>query len=297
MAKALVTGSRGFVAGYLIDHLRELGHDVQGFDLKNGDDFRDYEAVRTAIDRYRPDWIFHIGAQAFVPESFIDPYRAFDTNTIGSLNILEAVRRLGLKTTIHLAGSSEELGDTPTEGFITEESVPNPQSPYAIAKLAMTHLGLLYADAYDMDIVVTRTFNHTGPGRGEMYAESSWAKQIVEIERGTRRALEHGNLLPYRNYTDVRDIVKAYVKAIALPPGLYNICSDQNVQMKDVLNELVKMTKTEIIAVELQSLHRPADFSFKPPTAKKFQNLTGWQPTISLKQSLEDILKEWRLKL
>lgn len=288
-----ISGSEGFVASHLTEHLKELGHEIKGFDLKNGQDFRDYEQVRTSIDAYRPDCIFHIGAQAFVPESFIDPYRAFEINTIGSLNILEAVRRLGLKTRIHLAGSSEELGDGGMD-LVDEHALPNPQSPYAIAKLAMTHLGLLYAEAYGMNVVVTRTFNHTGPGRGEMYAESAWAKQIVEIEQGTRGALEHGNLMFYRNYTDVRDIVKAYAIAITLPSGLYNVCSDQTVQMKDVLKELVNQAKCPIKLIDDPRLYRPADFSFKPPTSEKFRQLTGWEPRIPLKQSLIDILKEWR---
>lgn len=292
--RCLVTGSEGFVATHLIEHLYKLGHKVEGFDLKSGQDFRNYEQVRTSIDSFRPDWVFHIGAQAFVPESFIDPYRAFEVNTIGSLNILEAVRRLGLKTRIHLAGSSEELGETPTQDLTTELALPNPQSPYAIAKLAMTQLGLLYAEAYDMNVVVTRTFNHTGPGRGEMYAESAWAKQIAEIENGTRECLEHGNLMFYRNYTDVRDIVKAYEKAIQLPPGLYNVCSDQNVQMRDVLKELVGQAKCTIKLIDNSQLYRPADFSFKPPSCEKFKELTGWEPTIHLRQSLKDILEEWR---
>jgi GDP-4-dehydro-6-deoxy-D-mannose reductase len=295
--RALVTGCCGFVSGYLIELLEDSGHEVYGFDIKHGQDFRDYEQVRTSIDTFRPDWIFHIGAQAFVPESFIDPYRAFEVNTIGSLNILEAVRRLGLKTRIHLAGSSEELGDTPHNDLIDETALPNPLSPYAIAKLAMTQLGLLYARAYDMNVVVTRTFNHTGPGRGEMYAEGSWAKQIVEIERGTREVLEHGDLTNYRNYTDVRDIVRAYIKAIELPSGLYNVCSDQNIQMKDVLNELISQSKSKVLTRENPNLLRPADFSFRPPVAHKFRELTDWEPTIPLKQSLTDILEDWRSEL
>lgn len=290
--KCLVTGSKGFVAGYLVKLLKAQGHTVYGFDIKTGQDFRDYEQVRTAIDDFRPDKIFHIGALAYVPESFLDPYRAFETDTIGSLNILEAVRRLGLKTKIHLCGSSEEYGDAPEP--VTEFSLPNPLSPYAIAKLSMDYLGQLYPQAYGMRVVVTRTFNHTGPGRGEQYAESAWAKQIAEIERGERAILQHGNLDAIRNYTDVRDIVEAYTRAIDLPSGVYNICSDQNVSMQEVLDTLIGMATCDITAQPSPELFRPRDFSFSKPDCAKFTSLTGWKPHYHLKDTLFDTLEYWR---
>jgi GDP-4-dehydro-6-deoxy-D-mannose reductase len=287
----MVSGSRGFVGIHLVKYLEDQGHNVYGFDLKNGQDFRDYEQVRLAVDTIRPDGIFHIGALAYVPESFLDPVRAIEVNTIGSLNILEAVRKLGLKTKIHLCGSSEEYGDAAEP--VTENSLPSPLSPYAISKLAMDYLGQFYAKAYNMNIVVTRTFNHTGPGRGEQYAESSWAKQIVEIERKQRSVLLHGDLTPVRNYTDVRDIVRAYALAINLPSGVYNICSDQNVTMQTVLDQLIVEADVD---VELQvdpTLLRPADFSFNKPSCEKFVQMTGWKPEITLEQTLRDILEYW----
>lgn len=290
--KVLLTGNLGFVGGYLQTLLEVQGHEVRGFDLKNGEDFRDYEQVRLAIDDFRPDKIFHIGALAYVPESFLDPYRAVETNMIGSLNILEAVRKIGLKTKIHLCGSSEEYGDAPEP--VTELSLPNPLSPYAIAKLGMNHLGQLYARSYNMNVVVTRTFNHTGPGRGEQYAESAWAKQIVEIERGEREVLLHGDLNPIRNYTDVRDVVRAYTLAIDLPSGVYNICSDQNVNMGMVLAHLKSMAKCDIPSREDKNLLRPADFSFNTPNCAKFTKLTNWKPEYELYKTLKDILDGWR---
>lgn len=290
--KILVTGSEGFVGTHLVKLLQKQKHKVKCFDIKEGEDFTSYSTVRTTIDDFRPDKIFHIGAQAYVPESFIDPYRTFDTNVIGSLNILEAVRLIGLKTKIHLCGSSEEYGDA--RGIVTEKSLPNPLSPYAIAKLAMDHLGQLYADAYNMNIVITRTFNHTGPGRGEQYAESAFAKQIVEIERGERETLLHGNLSSIRNYTDVRDIVKAYTMAIDLPSGVYNICSNQNVTILEVLEMLKSFATCRIPTEEDHTLLRPADFSFSIPSCEKFTELTKWKPEYTLDQTLKDILEKWR---
>jgi GDP-4-dehydro-6-deoxy-D-mannose reductase len=161
----------------------------------------------------------------------------------------------------------------------------------------MDYLGQLYAEAYNMNVVITRTFNHTGPGRGEQYAESAFAKQIVEIEFGRRQKLLHGNLEPIRNYTDVRDVVRAYVDAIKLPSGVYNICSDANVEMVEVLETLISKSKADI-KIELDpNLFRPSDFSFKKPSCEKFASLTGWKTSYTLEETLNDILEYWREKL
>lgn len=294
MGRILITGSNGFVAQHLRQAI-EQDYDVYGVDIKAGDDIRDYECVRRVIDTVRPDKIFHLAALTYVPESFLDAKRAIEINTLGSLNILEAVRHLGLKTKIHMAGTSEEYGDTKdaTEP-ITETSAPNPLSPYAIAKLAMDHLGQFYARAYNMNVVITRAFNHCGPGRGEEFAESAFAKQIVEIERGERRILRHGNLESVRNYTDVCDIVQAYIKAVDLPSGVYNICSEQNVTMQEVLDLLISNARTPIETEVDETLYRRADFSFKKPSCAKFQELTGWAPEYTLKETMRDILEYWR---
>lgn len=298
MRKAIVTGSAGFVGKHLTQHLLNEGWEAKGFNLRDGYDLLDYETVRNVLDIERPDAIFHLAAQAYVPESFMNPKRTFEVNTLGSLNILEAVRQLGIKTKIHLAGTSEEYGDAQYgEGIITEEALPNPLSPYAISKLAMEQLGKLYAKSYGLHVVVTRAFNHAGPGRGEMYAESSFAKQIVEIELGRRDKLQHGNLESIRNYTDVRDIVRAYALAIDLPSDTYNICSDQNVSMLQILDMLTKSSLTDITTEVNPALYRPADFSFKTPSCDKFQKLTDWKAEIPLSQTLADVLQHWRERL
>lgn len=299
MNKAIITGSAGFVGQHLANHLLSQGWEVKGFNLRDGQDILNYETVRNALDIERPTHIFHLAAQAYVPESFANPKRTFEVNTIGSLNILEAVRQLGIKTKIHLAGTSEEYGDAQFGlGVITEEAKPNPLSPYAISKLAMDHLGQLYAKSYNLPVVVTRAFNHAGPGRGEQYAESSFAKQIVEIELGRRDFVEHGNLESVRNYTDVRDIVRAYRLAIDLEPGVYNICSNNNVTMDEMMSILIEKSTAEVIGTKVNpSLYRPQDFSFKVPSCEEFVDRTNWQPEYTLETTLEDILVYWREKL
>lgn len=284
--KAVVTGSRGFVGLYLTDYLVGEGWQVGGLNLRDGYDIREYEAVRDFLDIHRPDVIFHLAAQAFVPESFANPQRTIEVNTLGSLNLLEAVRQLGLKTTVHLAGTSEEYGDAEPN----PSGALNPSSPYAVSKIAMDYLGQLYARAYGLHVVVTRAFNHTGPGRGEMYAESAFAKQIAEIEVGKRQVLEHGNLGATRNYTDVRDVVRAYALAPQLDTGVYNICSTQSVTMRTILDTLIGLARVKIPTREQESLKRPNDFSFKEPSC----SIPGWKPTYALEQTLGDILNYWR---
>ncbi len=298
MRRAIITGSEGFVGRYLAEHLTKEGWECKGFNLRHGQSLLDYEQIRNTLDIERPDAIFHLAAQAYVPESFQNPRRTFEVNTIGSLNILEAVRQLGIKTKIHLAGTSEEYGDSQYgEGVTTELTLPNPLSPYAISKLAMDQMGQLYAKSYGMNVVVTRAFNHTGAGRGEMYAESAFAKQIVEVELSKRDVVEHGNLESIRNYTDVRDIVRAYELAIDLPSGVYNICSDQNVAMQEVMDILTKNSTTQIKTQVNKNLYRPSDFSFKVPSCEKFTNLVDWAPQYKLETTLNDILSHWRKKL
>lgn len=298
MRKALVIGSEGFVGRHLGKELLDQGWEAKGFNLRNGQDILNYEQVRNVLDVERPDAIFHLAAQAYVPESFANPKRTFEVNTIGSLNILEAVRQLGIKTRIHMAGTSEEYGDSQYgKGKTTELTLPNPLSPYAISKLAMDHLGRLYAKSYGLNVVVTRAFNHAGPGRGEMYAESAFAKQIVEVELGRREFVEHGNLESIRNYTDVRDIVKAYILAVDLPSGVYNICSEKNVSMQHIMDTLIVNSKAKIKTKVNPSLFRPADFSFKVPSCEKFKKLTGWEAQIPLNITLGDILADWRGRL
>jgi len=298
--KALITGSKGFVGTHLTNYLKSQGVKVVEFNIRDGQNLLDYELVRNTLDIERPDYIYHLAAQAFVPESLANPQRAVEHNVIAPLNLLEAVRQLGIKTKIQLAGTSEEYGDAHNcwDGKITEDQMPRPKSPYAVAKLAMDHMGQTYADIYGMHIVVTRAFNHTGPGRGEMYAESSWAKQLVEIEMGSKDFLEHGNLETIRNFTDVRDIVRAYSLAIELTPGVYNICSDQNVKMEVVLDILIENARLGgVRRVKNAALLRSGDFSFGVPNCSKFVNRTAWKPEYNLEQTMIDLLQYWREKL
>jgi GDP-4-dehydro-6-deoxy-D-mannose reductase len=281
--KAMITGMQGFVGAHLRMALEDNGIEVIGYDIKSGQDVTNYEQVRNFLDKERPDYIYHLAAQAYVPESRNNPHRTYHVNLFGTLNILEAVRQLGISPKILIAGSSEEYGNT-------EELYP--LSHYALSKIGQDLLGQLYNKVDGLHVVRTRAFNHTGPGRGEMYAESSWAKQIVEIENGKREYLEHGNLQTVRNYNDVRDVVRGYMLAIDSEPGWYNICSDDNPTMQDVLDMLISLSTSKIEVKENRSLFRAGDFSFIPPKC----TLPGYGPKYSLLQTMSDLINYWRVK-
>lgn len=295
--KAMITGHLGFVGPHLEDYLHELEIDTVGFDLRRGDDIRDYEQVRTFLDMHQPDLIFHLAALSFVGESRDDPQRAVDTHVTGTLNILDAVRKLGLHPKIHLASTSEEYGYGDQTGDVTELSPTRPANVYGATKAAMTKLALAYVKQFGMRIVVTRAFNHIGTGKGEQFADSSFAKRIVQIERDEAIVLKHGNLESIRNFTDVRDIVKAYAGVIHAQPGVYNVCSDNNLTMQTLLDKLVEQAGSVIDTEVDERLYRPESTIFHTPSYASLHKATGWRPLIPIEQSAKDVLNDWRERL
>lgn len=295
--KALIFGDKGFVGPHLEDRLRELELDVYGFDIKNGDDIRDYEQVRTAIDFYQPDYIFNLAGMAYVGEAQLDPQRAIDIHVKGTLNILDAVRNMGLRPKILLASTAEEYGYEHQLKEVTEESPTYPTTIYGATKNAMTNIARTYIHHYGMHIIITRAFNHIGRGQAQWPVTAAWAKQIVEIERGERDILRHGNLETIRNFTDVRDIVDAYARVISAEPGVYNICSPESLGMDMVLDELVAQANVPIKIEVDERLYRPGDTSFMPPSAEKIRHAIGWKPKIAFDNSIKDVLDDWRERL
>jgi GDP-4-dehydro-6-deoxy-D-mannose reductase len=298
MLKVLITGSNGFVGTHLKQLLESSTSPkgkylIEGFDLSDGQDIRDFEAVRSKIDLWQPDYVFHLAAQAYVPESTMNPRRGIETNLIGTLNVLEAVRQTGMHSRIHIAGTSEEYGYDRDDVELTEESVAKPTTPYGVTKLAATALAMTYAKIYGMKVVCTRAWNHIGPGASPSYAVSAFSKRVAEAEKyGT--TIVHGNLDAIRNYTDVRDIVKAYLLAIELDSGIYNLASESTVSTKSVLDNLISYAVTSVKSEENPHLFRPMSNKFPRPNARKFIDATGWTPTVPINKTLLDCLNHWR---
>lgn len=278
--KSLIFGGAGFVGAHLAEYLHETT-DVTISDLRLGLDIRDYEQVRRVLDEIRPDYIYHLAAVTSVPEAIADPKRVIDVNINGTYHILEATRRLGLKTKILLASSTE---------------APVANNPYGMSKLAMEQLGGFYAKAYGMNVVSTRTCNHTGPGQQDAFAIPSFAKQVALIEVEAAEVLRHGNLDVWKNYLDVRDVVKAYQVAIDLPSDIYTISSSEPVMMTDIIDILTSQAKCEIALQPNPEIMR----SYKQDkvahrTSEMIEVL--WQPRYTLEDTVRDTLDYWRREI
>jgi GDP-4-dehydro-6-deoxy-D-mannose reductase len=315
MRRVLITGVTGFAGSHLVDYLLTRG-DCEIFGIQRWRsrteniehfadkitllecDLRDATNTFEIIAKIKPDWIFHLAAQSFVPTSWVAPSESLTTNVMAQVNIFEAVRRLGLKTRIQLACSSEEYGMVyPDEVPIKETNPLRPLSPYAVSKVAQDMLGYQYWMSWKVDSVRTRGFNHEGPRRGPVFVASDFAKQIADIEKGKKAPVLHvGNLEAKRDFTDVRDMVRAYVLALEKcePGEVYNICSGKAWTIQALLDHLLSLTKVKIEVKEDPARLRPSDVPILLGDNSKFVKATGWQPTIPFEQTLADMLEYWR---
>jgi GDP-4-dehydro-6-deoxy-D-mannose reductase len=298
MKKVLITGGAGFVGTHLKDLLENsisnLGsYSVEIFDVKYGQDIRSYEEIRNSIDTFQPDLIFHLAAQAFVPESSMNPNRGISVNLLGTLNLLEAVRQTGNHSKILVAGTSEEYGYDRDDLELTELSVAMPTTPYGVSKLASTTLAMTYARNYNMQIVATRAWNHIGPGASPSYAVSAFAKRIAEAEKyGT--PVKHGNLESIRNYTNVRDTLAAYMFLIESPVGIYNVAGTDTVSSRYVMERLASFVRQDIKYEPNDNFFRPMSLKFPKPNVDKLIRTCGWTQSYTLDDTLEEILNYWR---
>lgn len=316
--RVLITGVTGFVGSHLVEYL--LQHDkveIWGTirwrsKTDNIDhirdriklcecDLRDLSSMRSLLEESVPDYIVHLAAQSFVPTSWHTPSETLTTNVNGTLNIFEAVRSLGMHPRIHVAGSSEEYGMVSAEELPIKETNPlRPLSPYAVSKVATDLLGYQYFMSYQLDIIRTRAFNHTGPRRGDVFAESNFAKQISEVEAGLRSpVIKVGNLDTVRDFTDVRDMVKAYWMALRHGKAgeVYNICSETGVSIRQVLDTLLELGTTKVTIESDPMRLRPSDVPRLIGNCSIFRDATGWRPQIPLHQTLADLLDYWRARV
>lgn len=323
--RALITGLGGFVASHLaeyllyaidwevwgtirwgdpLDNLEELAPRYNAGDrvrIVNAD-LTDAASMRDAVAQTQPDFVFHLAAQSYPKTSFSAPAETMRTNIEGTLNLLEAVRHEAPGAKVHVCSSSEVYGRVPAGLVPITEACPfHPASPYAISKVGTDLLGRHYAEAYGLHTVVTRMFTHTGPRRGDVFAESSFAKQIAMIEAGLLEPpIMVGNLDSLRTIADVRDAVRAYFMAVIrdLPPGeAYNIGGAHNCTVGEVLEALFQAAgKNYEVAVDPARL-RPVDADLQVPDCSKFEAATGWKPTIPFEKTISDLLEYWRARV
>jgi GDP-4-dehydro-6-deoxy-D-mannose reductase len=317
MRRVLVTGVTGFAGSHLVDYMLSRG-DCEVFGIlrwrsptENIEhfmdrvsliecDLRDASSTRDALETARPEWIFHLAAQSFVPTSWSAPTESLTTNIVGQVNLFEAVRRLGMKCRIQLACSSEEYGMVyPDEVPIKETNPLRPLSPYAVSKVAQDLLGYQYWMSWKVDSVRTRGFNHEGPRRGPVFVASDFAKQIADIEKGRKPPVVHvGNLEARRDFSDVRDMVRGYWLALEKgePGEAYNICTGRSWAIREVLDVLLAMTQARIEVRQDPARLRPSDVPILQGDNTRFVKATGWRPTIPFEQTLRDMLDYWRAR-
>ena len=266
-------------------------------------DLRDYISIHEAVKIAKPDYVFHLAAQSYPKTSFNSPLDTLETNVQGTANVLEALRKNDIESIVHVCSSSEVFGRVPKEKLpIDEECTFHPASPYAISKVGTDLLGRYYAEAYNMTVMTTRMFTHTGPRRGDVFAESTFAKQIAMIESGLiSPVVKTGNLDSLRTFADVRDAVRAYYLLVTInpvPAAYYNIGGTYTCTIADMLNTLLSMSTVKNIKIETDPDRlRPIDADLQVPNTDKFKAVTGWEPLIPFETTMQDLLDYWRHRI
>lgn len=314
--RALITGITGFAGSHLAEYLLAEHPDVQVFGtyrwrsrMENVEhlrsqvelleaDLRDYTSMHAALERSRPDYIFHLAAQSFVPSSWKAPNDTLVTNVSGQTNLFEAVRSLKLDPAIQIACSSEQYGLVlPDEVPIKETNPLRPLSPYAVSKVAQDYLGYQYFQSYGLRVIRTRGFNHTGPRRGHVFVTSNFCSQVAAIELGLQEpVIRVGNIDAIRDFTDVRDMVRAYWLAVtkAKPGEVYNIATGHGISIRDMLDKVLSLSNVDVrVEVDPDRL-RPSDVEILIGDSSKFRADTGWEPRIPFDQTVRDLLDYWR---
>lgn len=300
--KALITGSEGFVGPYLRAELKAYGYEVKGLDIVSAPetfqaDLMDSLAIQNILSLFQPDVVFHLAALADVGKSWREPQLAVKLNLMASVNLLEALRKLCPETKLILVGSSDQYGHLRNAGECVREDMNTvPGSPYAVSKKAQEEMACLYVKAYHMKICMTRSFNHGGAGQKTGFIIPDFASGIVQIERGISNFLLVGNLSAKRDFTHVKDMVRAYrlLAEKGRPGEIYNVGSGVAWSAQHILNELCKMASCPIPVKQDPSRMRPSDTPVICCDHEKLSSDTGWHPELSLNDILADTLTYYR---
>ena len=286
-----------------IEHLTDVINKKERIELIYGD-LNDYASIVNVIEISKPDYVFHLGGQSYPQTSFDSPLETLQTNILGTANLLEALRKSPYKDAmIHVCASSEIFGRVTKDKLpINEECSLHPASPYAISKVGTDLIGRYYGEAYKMMVMTTRMFTHTGPRRGDVFHESTFAKQIAMIEYGLQEPkILVGNLESLRTYADVRDAVRAYWMLLNINPSpgaYYNIGGTYTCKVGETLNYLLSKSTVKDIEVVIDSSRlRPIDADLQIPDTTKFRELTGWKPEITFDKTMDDLLDYWRERI
>ena len=298
--KAFVTGASGFVGRHLVAHLRDCGDEVVPTDRSDGGpDLLDADGFATLVAEVRPNVVYHLAGQADVAASWLSPIETMRVNVEGTHNILEVARTFGVAKVLTVSSADIYGVVAPEELPIVESAPLRPVSPYAASKAAADLVALQAHLGHGQDVVRARAFNHLGPGQSKSFVGAGFAARIVAGERSGDDELQTGDLTPRRDFTDVRDVVRAYrLLATEGRPGVaYNICSGTSVSIGELAGLLLGLTDARMRLVEDPDLLRPVELPELRGDASLLRRHTGWAPSISLDETLSDVLEDWRLRL
>lgn len=320
MLKSFITGICGFCGSHLAEYLLSKDEEVHGLKrwrspldninhilpklhLHDGD-LLELKSLVSILKKVKPDFIFHLAAQSYVPHSFIAPNQTLEVNVIGTVNLYEAIKLAGIDPVIHFCGSSESYGQVEEKDLpIKETQAFNPASPYGVSKAAADLSSLSYYKTHNLKIIRSRAFTHTGPRRSEVFVVSAFAKQIAQIEAGIKKQsiIEVGNLSSVRTFLDVRDIVEAYYLLVRKGAygEAYNIAGEFTMTVGDMLKRLIEYSgfNEGIIIKVNKDLLRPTDVTLQVPDITKFRKATEWYPAYAFDTTLIDTLDYWRKKV
>lgn len=291
--KLAITGGNGFVGGAVQRMLNATPlSTTKGEEI----DVRDVDGMTEAFAGIKPDCVIHLAAQTFVPRSIVSPTETFEINFIGTWNVLTALKAVGFKGRMLFVGSADVYGAVPVSRLPIQESEPlRPRSPYAVSKVAAEALCYQWSQTQEFDIVMVRPFNHVGPGQSDRFVISRVAKQLVEVKRGRRNELELGNLEATRDFTDVRDVVRAYAGLLNNGENgeVYNVCSGEERSIRSVLNKMLLLSGVDAVISCDARLIRASEQLRVVGSFKKLRDRTKWTPEVDFEQSLTDILDYW----
>ena len=310
--KSLIIGGAGFVGAYLIRHLRDeknrdvfvtkMPHEtitedgIRVYDLN----ILDKDAICTLLEEVQPDEIFHLAAQSSVAVSWKNPALTVDVNVKGAVNVLDAVRETCPSARVLLIGSGEEYGHVKNEEMpIVEGNAVRPGNIYAATKVCQNLLGAIYAEAYNMDVMMVRAFNHIGPNQIPQFVVADFCKQAADIEAGRQEpVMKVGNLSARRDFTDVRDVVRAYGMIIEKGTAgeTYNVGSGHAIAIQEILDKILEESTAEISVEKDPSKFRPVDVPVIEANTNKLREATGWEPQIPLTQTIKETVNYWRNK-
>lgn len=297
MKKLLVTGLNGFVGGHLQALLATMADGAWQLLVSKPHDLLDSASLDAWLQDDCPDAVIHLAGQTFVPEAFRDPAQTIKVNLLGTLNLLQALKRRGFGGTFLYVSSGDIYGQVDEVNLpINESLAPRPRNPYAVSKVAAELLCQQWSYSEPWRIIVARPFNHIGPGQGEAFVIPSIARQLIRVRQGLQaNQLEVGDVDVTRDFLDVRDVLHAYLALLEHGRNgeVYNVCSGVEQRVRDLIAQLATLAGVEVELVQDASRLRLSEQRRVVGCSKKLQKETGWKPGVSITETLQSVLSDW----